>query len=57
MSAPSMSMIYLEDMENIALGGAFLGTGGGGSLHWQVDGSPDNNCKRTSESDISRDFA
>ena len=30
MSAPSMSMIYLEDMENIALGGAFLGTGGGG---------------------------
>ena len=30
MVAPSMTMIHLEDMENIALGGAFLGTGGGG---------------------------
>ena len=30
MVAPAMSMIRLEDMENIALGGAFLGTGGGG---------------------------
>ena len=30
MVAPAMTMIHLEDMENIALGGAFLGTGGGG---------------------------
>ena len=30
MGAPAIAMISLEDMENIALGGAFLGTGGGG---------------------------